>query len=261
MRGRSLSICIGFYTHTLPFSRSLFSSLLLGRLHGAEAFVAPVFAVPVRDEKRSLRTTLLQAADGRAMSRSNSPQQFILDEVSSRDRVIAAAAIRSPRRFTAGPHPTHLLQETRFSTSSHTDSLLGIPEATLNGDANAYPPRPLSDDEKRPTTDESDQDGQALLSGDHARARQVKREPIRVPTKEDVDGIKQNPRSRPRHVKTVLLGLVCLLGTAWLATWVSSLGISSGGQIQVVLMISDGMGELPHDPHTGHAVREGHLRL
>jgi hypothetical protein len=42
----------------------------------------------------------------------------------------------------------------------------------------------------------------------------------------------------------VLLGLVSLLGTAWLATWVSSLGMSSGGPIQVILMISDGMGEL-----------------
>ena len=41
----------------------------------------------------------------------------------------------------------------------------------------------------------------------------------------------------------VLLGLVSLLGTAWLATWVSSLGMSSGGPIQVILMISDGMGE------------------
>ncbi|GAA5886199.1 hypothetical protein JCM3774_005713, partial [Rhodotorula dairenensis] len=146
------------------------------------------------------------------MSRPNSPQHFILDE------------------------------ETRTSTSSHTDSLLGVPEARFNGDANAYPPRLLSDDEKRGTTDESDQDGQGLLSGDRQRAGRAQREPIRIPTKEDVDGVKQNPRTRPRHVKTVVLGLVCLLGTAWLATWVSSLGMSSGGQIQVILMISDGMG-------------------
>ncbi|KAG0665215.1 hypothetical protein C6P46_000314 [Rhodotorula mucilaginosa] len=146
------------------------------------------------------------------MSRPNSPQQFVLDE------------------------------ETRNSTSSHTDSLLGLPEARLNGDADAYPPRRAADDEKRGTTDESDLDGQGLLSGERGPVERANREPIRIPTRDEVDGVKQNPRRRPRHIKMVLLGLVSLLGTAWLATWVSSLGMSSGGPIQVILMISDGMG-------------------
>ncbi|GAA5987974.1 hypothetical protein JCM10908_007295 [Rhodotorula pacifica] len=146
------------------------------------------------------------------MSRASSPQHFILDE------------------------------DTRNSTSSHTDSLLGIPEARLDGEGGTYPPRQLSDDEKRLTTDESDLDGQGLLLGDRGRSERVQREPIRIPTRQDVDGVKQNPRKRPRHARMVLLGLAGLLGTAWLATWVSSFGISAGGQIQVILMISDGMG-------------------
>lgn len=183
------------------------------------------------------------AADGHAMSRPNSPQQFVLDEVSAR----RLQRLEGPRELTSGgPHrrPLSRSQETRNSTSSHTDSLLGLPEARLNGDADAYPPRRASDDEKRGTTDESDLDGQGLLSGRDGLVERVNRGPIRIPTRDEVNGVKQNPRRRPRHIKMVLLGLVSLLGTAWLATWVSSFGMSSGGQIQVILMISDGMGEL-----------------
>lgn len=133
------------------------------------------------------------------------------------------------------------VQDTRNSTSSHTDSLLGLPEARLGEDSGLdhYPPRPQEDEKPRAT---DDSDPEAALLGPPNPSEQ-KRPPIQIPTRDQVEEIKRNPRKRPRHACLVSCGLVGLLGIAWLTTWLMSLGVSVGGQIQVILMISDGMGK------------------
>ncbi|CEQ41938.1 SPOSA6832_03716, partial [Sporobolomyces salmonicolor] len=122
--------------------------------------------------------------------------------------------------------------DTHSSESSATESLLGRPSspALHTSSRHAYPPAPL---EKPPLLPNSSSQQQ---SPSHSR--------ITIPTREAVLAAQLYPKRRPRHPRIIVLGLTGLVGFAWIATQLLSLGTRFGGppKLQVILMISDGMG-------------------
>ncbi|BGP25216.1 vacuolar alkaline phosphatase [Rhodotorula toruloides] len=126
----------------------------------------------------------------------------------------------SPKEF--------VLDEETHSSSSDTASLIDRRSARheVGGDEpTRYPPGVLSGEEK-PIP--------------HRQDHLV----VRIPTRQEVLDARTRPKQRPRRLGTVIPGLLALLGFAFLSTWVLSLGTRFGDQhrIQVILMISDGMG-------------------
>jgi len=124
------------------------------------------------------------------------------------------------------------------SHSSATESLLGRLPSPNRADHHHYPPDPATDLEAA---------GEKELLEAPARGRShgPAHVAVQVPTRDQVVHAKQHPRRRPRHLVAVGVGLVSLLTLAWTVTWVLSLGTRFGGQdpkLQVILMISDGMG-------------------
>ncbi|GAA6043897.1 hypothetical protein JCM8097_004295 [Rhodosporidiobolus ruineniae] len=157
------------------------------------------------------------------------------------------------------PHsPLHILDEDTASASSATESLLGrqpSPPSTRHPAPHAYPPRAKT--EKPDLLDETEHFEQSTtppFSPLHAQsspfsaphAARGAHTALRIPTADDVLNARLNPRQRrPRHGWLVLLGVLALLTIAWGGTTLLSLGTrfgSGGVRIQVVLMISDGMG-------------------
>ncbi|KAM0789355.1 hypothetical protein ACM66B_000186 [Microbotryomycetes sp. NB124-2] len=158
----------------------------------------------------------------------------------------------------SGRHPDDPLQfvleeDARSSVSSHTESLL---QSTQPARASQ---RRLSHDH-----DEDDEDEKGVLPAYHdssdiemqqrayddSTARDndhVTRHAtvIHVPTRQQIQAALANPRKRPQHPRLVALGAIALVVFAWLATTVLSLGTRfgrTGPRVQVILMISDGMG-------------------
>ncbi|GAA5839130.1 hypothetical protein JCM11251_003684 [Rhodosporidiobolus azoricus] len=137
------------------------------------------------------------------MSRPGTPSQFVLDEETG-------------------------------SSSSHTESLLGRASSPHRPVPSTYPPQPIrletDTEEKLPSTRQP--------SSSHHYT-------VRIPTRDDVELARQNPKKRPRHIALVGLGLLALLTFAYGATTLLALGTRFGGKgvkMQVILMISDGMG-------------------
>ncbi|GAA5940885.1 hypothetical protein JCM1841_000415 [Sporobolomyces salmonicolor] len=130
------------------------------------------------------------------------------------------------------PQKFILDEDTHSSESSATESLLGRPSspALHTSSRHAYPPAPL---EKPPLLPNSSSQQQ---SPSHSR--------ITIPTREAVLAAQLYPKRRPRHPRIIVLGLTGLVGFAWIATQLLSLGTRFGGppKLQVILMISDGMG-------------------
>ncbi|GAA6055300.1 hypothetical protein JCM3770_004828 [Rhodotorula araucariae] len=124
-----------------------------------------------------------------------------------------------------------ILDEEAQSHSSATESLFGRVPSPNHPVPYQYPPRPAE------TTSEDDDDDE---KGHPAPAHVA----VRIPTREQVLLAKRTPRQRPRHWALVAAGLASLLGSAWVITYVLSLGTRFGRQskMQVILMISDGMG-------------------
>ncbi|GAA5864061.1 hypothetical protein JCM1840_000690 [Sporobolomyces johnsonii] len=126
------------------------------------------------------------------------------------------------------PQQFILDEDTHSSESSATESLLGRPSspAPHASDRHAYPPAPL----EKPL----------LLPG----ASRPSHSRITIPTREAVLAAQLSPKRRPRHLRIIVLGLTGLVGFAWIATQLLSLGTRFGGppKLQVILMISDGMG-------------------
>ncbi|GAA5899078.1 hypothetical protein JCM8208_002998 [Rhodotorula glutinis] len=146
------------------------------------------------------------------MSRSHSPVQFVLDEERS------------------GP------------SSSDTESLLGRAHSPHPHPAHRYPPtsaEPPSDDHDPDTAGEK---------GDHhvrGRPRPPSHVAVQIPTRDQVLEVQRHPRQRPRYLPQVAAGLLALLAGGWTLTYLASLSTRFGGQapkLQVILMISDGMG-------------------
>ncbi|GAA6018024.1 hypothetical protein JCM10207_002744 [Rhodosporidiobolus poonsookiae] len=142
-----------------------------------------------------------------------------------------------------------ILDEETESTSSNTESLLGrtgSPTRSAHPPPHAYPPTlppDLDHDaEKAPLGGSTS----SAVPSSHPRAsKQPHHIAVRIPTTEEVLAVGRNPRPRPRHTRLVVLGLLVLLTLAYATTVLFSLGTRWGGgapRMQVVLMISDGMG-------------------
>lgn len=71
---------------------------------------------------------------------------------------------------------------------------------------------------------------------------------IAIPTREAVSSARRRPAKRERHPKLILAGLASLLAFAYFATQFLAMFTRFNGKpkVQVILMISDGMGEIRH---------------
>ncbi|KAK4048214.1 vacuolar alkaline phosphatase [Microbotryomycetes sp. JL201] len=159
-----------------------------------------------------------------------------------------------PGRQADDPLQFVLEEDARSSVSSHTESLLQSTATDRTPGA-----RPTLSDERDDDEDEKgtlpsyhDSDVEMLrhprsssFEYDYSGQRSAHATVIHVPTRQEIQNALAHPRRRPQHPRFVALGAVALLGFAWLATTVLSLGTRfgrTGPRIQVILMVSDGMG-------------------
>jgi len=129
-----------------------------------------------------------------------------------------------PRRFfSLFAKETADEDESRSPVSSQTESL-------LLHNPHSYPPEP-------PT--ESDNEKRLSPPPSHSHS-------ITIPTREAVFLARSRPTPRKPHTKLVLIGIIGLFSFAYVSTQLLALGTRFGGQpkVQVILMISDGMGKL-----------------
>ncbi|GAA5912234.1 alkaline phosphatase [Sporobolomyces salmoneus] len=138
------------------------------------------------------------------MSRPRTPPQFILDEETAEEDDLK--------------HP----DSRRSSLDSAASSLL----------LHSYPPDPSSER------------GVPSSSSPSPDAPRPSHYTISIPSRAAVSLARSQPAKRPRHPKLVIGGLFSLFGFAYVATQVLALFTRFNGQpkVQVVLMISDGMG-------------------
>ncbi|KAK4057298.1 vacuolar alkaline phosphatase [Microbotryomycetes sp. JL221] len=170
-----------------------------------------------------------------------------------------------------------VVDEDDTSDSSHTESLLGTTTTQQRRMQQDPPVRSreydyYQDDEKlstlydasegvemsqrRTRTDSTDDDDRPHRhSYDDDNDRQTRQQQqqqqhsiIHVPTRQEIERALSDPTrrsKRPTHVGMVVVGIVSLFVIAWLTTTLLSLGTRfgrTGPRIQVILMISDGMG-------------------
>ncbi|GAA5897799.1 hypothetical protein JCM6882_000100 [Rhodosporidiobolus microsporus] len=129
-----------------------------------------------------------------------------------------------------------ILDEETGSSSSHTESLLGRASSPHRHAPPSYPPQPI-----RLETGEKPPASRSSASARHPPSHFT----VRIPTREEVLLARQNPRKRPKPLALIGLGLLALLTFAYGATTLLALGTRFGGKgvrMQVILMISDGMG-------------------
>ncbi|GAA5851701.1 hypothetical protein JCM8547_001179 [Rhodosporidiobolus lusitaniae] len=143
----------------------------------------------------------------------------------------------------------HILDEDALS--SDTESLLGraaSPHSPRPIPLHSYPPGATYGEKSDPTSTTpvvsppSSPTHPTAPSSSHNPARHYT---VRIPTRDEVEHVRLNPRVRKKHPRLVVLGLLGLLVLAYGATTLLSLGTRFGGgkvRMQVILMISDGMG-------------------
>ncbi|GAA5987469.1 hypothetical protein JCM11641_003839 [Rhodosporidiobolus odoratus] len=135
-----------------------------------------------------------------------------------------------------GTPQNFILDEETASASSATESLLERAPSPLVTKT-VYPPPASGDEREKPSTSSTSSSRQQPPHHHHTA--------LHIPTAEEVLFVRQHPRRRPRHWTFVLLGLLGLLTIAYAGTTLLSLATRFGGQgpkIQIILMISDGMG-------------------
>ncbi|GAA5977220.1 hypothetical protein JCM5350_003260 [Sporobolomyces pararoseus] len=140
------------------------------------------------------------------MSRPRTPQQFILDEETDFELTEVKEGTRHSRSSSNDP-----------DEDSMTESLLLPSEKP--------PPKASTSTSFPPTSRQS-----------HFT--------ISIPSRTSVTQSKRSPKSRPKHLKFLLIGFSSLLLFAWSSTEVLTRFTRFGGapKIQVILMISNGMG-------------------